>query len=131
MGVIDLLVCVMAVVAAVDLWRKSSLLAGWRSRVDLWDGWAGEMLRCGYCFTHWAAGGIVLSVALGAALSFSGHPLAGLLCKLPAVVLAVARTANHLHDLVRPVDRIPRHDRLPDLKTDLEHEPSTTPSTVI
>jgi len=53
LGLTDLAVAALATWQAVEVWRHSSLTAGLRARTELWEGKAGELLRCPFCLSVW------------------------------------------------------------------------------
>lgn len=51
----ELLVAALATWHAVEVWHHSSLFAGLRARVELWEGFWGKMLTCPFCLSLWMA----------------------------------------------------------------------------
>lgn len=98
----------------VEIWHHSYLFASWRARVDLWDGWFGQMLRCPFCLSNWVAA-VVASIA---GTAYGLHENAGIssfILLTLVVALAAARLANLGNDLGRRYCRTPKADKFEDL----------------
>lgn len=52
--VMDLLLIAFAAKALIDLWRESSLLAGFRAYFEAWGGKVAELSGCGFCLSYHA-----------------------------------------------------------------------------
>jgi len=99
---LDLLLASLCTWELVEIWHHSSLMAGWRSRTDLWAGKLGELLRCPFCLSPYVGVGLV--VVLQYKHTPVGQPAYLLLCGL-----AVARLANLLNDGFHGLTRTPRY----------------------
>lgn len=55
MTITQLILAALATWQIVEIWRHGTLFAGWRARVELWEGRAGELLGCGFCLSVWVA----------------------------------------------------------------------------
>lgn len=60
----ELVIAALATWQAVELWRHSELLATWRARTELWEGFFGRLLACPFCLSVWVGGIAALIVAL-------------------------------------------------------------------
>lgn len=109
MSVPELIVAVLAVWEIIEIWHHSSLFATWRSRVELWEGWLGQLLRCPFCLSPWTA--LMVYGLLGAAGRVPS-PWLGMILAAPVYAFALARAANLFNDLTHSRCRTPRHDRL-------------------
>lgn len=62
MTLTQLVVIALATWQAVEIWHHSSLFAGPRARVELWDGKLAELLLCPFCLSVWVAVGVTYVV---------------------------------------------------------------------
>ena len=101
----------------IEIWHHSHLFSGLRARVDLWEGRAGQLLRCPFCLSPWVAALSYISVSLGLYWTVSESQWiqsAGLMLYLPFVILAISRLANLANDLFHFVCRTPKANELDD-----------------
>ena len=105
MGIIDLIVAALATWQALEIWHHSSIMASWRARTELWGGRLGELTRCMFCMSPWAAAAVLI---LSGWWSWPGESLT----RLAVWALAVARLANLGNDLGYAICRTPRHNRM-------------------
>lgn len=126
MSLLDLIVLSLATWQIVLIWRRSSLFASWRARVEAWDdGWLSQLLQCGWCLSVWIAALTVYLKISTNLLDDLGEPPQDAtwfrLARWPFAAatrfgwffvwaMAVSRLANLLHDLAAPYDRTPRVD---------------------
>lgn len=94
----EIIVAAFATWQIVEIWHHSSLFASWRARVELWEGFFGELLMCPFCLSIWVA---ALCVILMNLPWWCGGQL---LVAIPAV----ARLANLGNDLAYTFCRTPR-----------------------
>jgi hypothetical protein len=118
-----LCITTMAVWEAVEIWHHSSLFAGVRARIELWDGkigaWLRDLLECPFCLSVWVALFAVLLMEVSVRTALDGPRWAFYCSTIPIYTLAVARLSNLLNDLTHKVNRTPKSDRL-DMGDDVE-----------
>jgi hypothetical protein len=109
MNLFTLIVAALATWHIVEVWHHGSIFASWRARVDLWEGFFGELLRCPFCLSVWVAG---LSTGWFFLTSAVGYDVLA----WPLYLFAVARLANLGNDVSRDLCRTPK----PQLDFDVE-----------
>lgn len=117
MNLITLIVASLATWEIIEIWHHSAIMAPWRARTELWEGFAGDLLRCPFCMSPWVALASLIGVTSPAWLGWPGY--------LPALVVfafAIARLANLCNDVGHGLCRTPRHNR--DLPPSSEGEES-------
>ncbi len=77
-----------------ELVIKSVIFRPIRDRIKNLGGYLSELFSCGYCFSFWAASGVVL--LLGLAYNFTDYYLVD----LTLTGLVVHRLSNYLHNFV-------------------------------
>lgn len=121
MTITNLIITILAVWEIIEIWRHGSLFAGWRGRVELWEGKTGQLLLCPFCLAPWVSLLVVLWLNLEAFLTSHGLAQAGIIFLSPLYALAAARGANVASDLTCSISQTPHDDRLPS-STDRENE---------
>ena len=134
MGVIEFVATVLATWQIVEIWRHSSLLAGWRARVEVWDdrfpwGFAQGLLSCPYCLSVWVGWLIVGLLSLSSdcepwllKLRYEPYTLSWQICGLTGLGLlwvvkvlvwglAISRAANLGNDITHQFCRTARNNR--------------------
>lgn len=53
MTITDLVVCALAVWQAVEVWHHSELMATWRAKMEVRDGFVAAVAKCPYCLSVW------------------------------------------------------------------------------
>ena len=105
----DLFVAAFAVWEWVEVWHHGSIFATCRARVENWQGFIGQVLRCPFCLSVWAAACACFFIGIGSWLQIvQDRYWLGLLIKAPVYIGAVARLANTLSDRHRAYDRTPK-----------------------
>ena len=122
-----IVVCGLATVEIIDLWRKSSLFSTCRARVEMWDNWLSYLLSCPVCLSVWTCLGTVGVYITGLHVQVS-HPVLGLIIQAPVLIFGTAKVSNLLHDVTVDIDRTPDFSKLPDLPSEQkdfsnEHHP--------
>lgn len=100
MTIDELVIAALAVWEVIEIWRHGSIFASWRAHVELWEGWLGQLLRCGFCLAPWVSWLLVLWLLLLARI----HVAFGLI----PYGFAVARLANLGNDLAHAWCRTPK-----------------------
>ena len=87
-----------------ETFRHGSLLEDFRARYEGEETARGELVRCGFCFSHHPAWFIILLFLF----SYLGYPLLPVVIavRTPIYWLATVRASQILHDLVRPFSRV-------------------------
>ncbi len=91
---IDLLLAVILTELITELVIKSIIFKPIRERIKGLHGWLAELLNCGYCFSVWAAYGIV--ILMGLVYNFTDYYVVD----LTLTGLVVHRLSNYLHNFV-------------------------------
>lgn len=113
-SLVDLCIAALAVWQIVEIWHHSSLFATKRARVELMEGFFGQLLSCPWCLSVWVAWvvGVVVLVELPPTTDFwntVGFCVLGF-AKLLVFGFAVSRLANLGNDLAANYTRTPnRH----------------------
>ena len=96
---------------SIEIWHHSALFAGLRARVELWEGWIGDLLQCPHCLGPWVACGHLGLLMAGQLLPELGAAeWAGFLVQLPGGALAACRVAQVCNDLTHGFCRTPKID---------------------
>jgi hypothetical protein len=99
---------ILAVNQIVETYHHSDMprIARLRARTELWGGMLGDIARCMFCFSHWAAFGV--AAWYGFTLWYFDHYVVErVLALMPLYALAFARGAQIVNDLLHPVCRTP------------------------
>lgn len=110
MGIVTIIVAALATWEIIEIWHHSSVMAPFRARVELWENFCSDLLRCPFCMAPYTA----LACLVGLATTSLPSGL-GWLGWLPAGVIhafAVARLANLGNDLGHAFCRTVRYDKL-------------------
>ena len=103
MEVVHLLVAAMATWQIVEIWHHSSVMAGWRARIELYDsgfrGWLAELTACPYCLSIWV--GWICTLVLF--IPYIGVLIWG---------LAASRLANLGNDFFKSHSQTPKHNKI-------------------
>ena len=112
----EIFVLTFAAMQVVETWKHGSLFDEPRGKMEVRGGFIADMLSCAFCFSHWAAGVLVLG-ALVAKLQTPTWPwtakLAAWMVWLGIYALAVTRLSQIAHDLVHPISRSPDPNFIP------------------
>jgi len=101
------IIAALATWQAVEIWRHSSIMAGFRASVETWQpGRLQELLQCPFCLSVHVALFCVIALIMPCVIGPVGYVVA-----IPVAALAVARLANLGNDVFRRYCRTPRHDR--------------------
>lgn len=106
---LDLYIMVMATMAITELVRHDHRFADLRSKGQILNTLWGQVINCGWCFSHWAAIWVVcVMVGPKVVLQWLGYPVwPGIPTYMLAAILAVVRTANIVNDLTHWYNRTP------------------------
>lgn len=107
----EILILTLATYEIIELWRHGSIFATWRARTQLWTGFFGTLLNCGFCLAPHVAVWLVCLWSLTSNVD-DGTWQWGLSFLFRGIVLAlaVARLANVCHDLMHAYTRSGRSD---------------------
>ena len=109
-SVINLIVAALAVWEILEIWHHSTLFAGWRARIELWDNLLGDLLRCMFCMSPWTSLAVLLLLGW---LDWPGRCYT----QMVAWAFATARLANLGNDVFHGFCRTPREeDSYPDMR---------------
>lgn len=127
----ELIILVLAVNQAIEIWRHSRIMAPLRLRVDIdvppplvpekLHENARNILRCPFCLSFWVGGFVFVSWFIGKSLiSEPTDTFQGAVAHMfgwPPIVfilaLALSRGANLINDLTWRFNRTPKADRVP------------------
>tara|TARA_Y100000004_G_scaffold183199_1_gene230757 strand:+ start:461 stop:790 length:330 start_codon:yes stop_codon:yes gene_type:complete len=98
----NLIIAALATWQIVEIWHHSSLMAGPRSLVEMWDNKLGELLSCPFCLSPWVA---LICVSC---LEIQEYGFAGQAAGVVIMAFAASRLANLCNDYFRKVNRTPK-----------------------
>lgn len=92
MLIVELLLCVILTELLTELAVKSEIFRPVRNMCAAANSWLGKLIKCGYCFSLWAAVGVVF-------LTQTQYPLTGnQVLDLGLMALVIHRLSNYLHN---------------------------------
>ena len=107
---LDLITAALATWQIIEIWKHSSVMADLRATTETWEGFLGDLLRCGFCMSPWVGGICIMSLMLSTLPDAWGFP--GEMASISVKAFAVARLANLGNDLGYKYCRTVKYNKL-------------------